>query len=72
MGDYVPLIPWAAPALAGIAVAKALRIDRWQGRPPTATLRALSFPGRHSLVIYLIHQPILIGLFNAWAWAQQG
>jgi uncharacterized membrane protein len=72
MGDYVPLIPWTAPALAGIAVAKALRIDRWQGSPPTATLRALSFPGRHSLVIYLIHQPILIGLFNAYAWAQQG
>jgi uncharacterized membrane protein len=24
MGDYVPLVPWAAPALAGIAVAKAL------------------------------------------------
>ena len=72
MGDYVPLIPWAAPALAGIAVAKALQIDHWQGHIPTAGLRKLSFPGRHSLVIYLFHQPILIGLFNVWAWAQQG
>lgn len=69
MGDYVPLIPWAAPALAGIAVAKALRMDLWPGTPPTPLLRALSFPGRHSLVIYLIHQPILFGLFNAWIWA---
>jgi uncharacterized membrane protein len=72
MGDYVPLIPWAAPALAGVAVAKALRIDLWQGSQPTATLRRLSFPGRHSLVIYLIHQPILIGLFSAYASAFQG
>jgi uncharacterized membrane protein len=69
MGDYVPLIPWAAPALAGIAFAKALGIDRRQGRAPSRTLHAMTFPGRHSLVIYLIHQPLLFGLFNAWVWA---
>lgn len=69
MGDYVPLVPWAAPALAGIALAKALRLDRQPGTPPTRLTDVLTFPGRHSLVIYLIHQPILFGLFNAWAWA---
>ncbi|WP_103257256.1 heparan-alpha-glucosaminide N-acetyltransferase [Tabrizicola aquatica] len=67
MGDYVPLVPWAAPALAGIAIAKALRLDLWRGTPPTRLTRALGFPGRHSLVIYLIHQPILFGLFNLYA-----
>ena len=67
MGDYVPLVPWAAPALAGIAAAKALRLDLWRGTPPTRLTRALGFPGRHSLVIYLIHQPILFGLFNLYA-----
>ena len=66
MGDYVPLIPWAAPALAGIAFAKALRIDLWRRQPALPRLaHTLTFPGRHSLMIYLIHQPILIGLFNA-------
>jgi uncharacterized membrane protein len=69
MGDYVPLVPWAAPALAGIALAQALRLDRQPGTPPTRLTDVLTFPGRHSLVIYLIHQPILFGLFNAWAWA---
>lgn len=68
MGDYVPLIPWAAPTLAGIAAAKALRIDLWPGRTPSRALHRLTFPGRHSLIIYLIHQPILIGLFNVWFW----
>lgn len=68
MGDYVPLVPWAAPALAGIAFARALRMDRWPGVDPSRLVRRLTFPGRHSLVIYLIHQPILIGLFQAWFW----
>lgn len=71
MGDYVPLFPWAAPALAGIAFARAFRIDRWPGHTPQRWERVLSFPGRHSLVIYLIHQPILIGLFNAYAMVAQ-
>ncbi|MCX7287135.1 MAG: heparan-alpha-glucosaminide N-acetyltransferase [Rhodobacterales bacterium] len=69
MGDYVPLFPWAAPALAGIAFARAFRIDRWSGAMPSRGPRVLSFPGRHSLLIYLVHQPILIGLFNLHAMA---
>lgn len=69
MGDYVPLIPWTAPALAGLATAKALRLDQWRGTPPSPLVRRLTFPGRHSLIIYLLHQPILFGLFYAWAWA---
>jgi uncharacterized membrane protein len=67
MGDYVPLIPWAAPALAGIAIAKALRLDLWSGTQPSRLAHTLTFPGRHSLIIYLVHQPILFGLFNLYA-----
>jgi uncharacterized membrane protein len=66
MGDYVPLIPWAAPALAGVAFAKALKLDQWRGTPPSRLTHTLTFPGRHSLIIYLIHQPILIGCFTLW------
>lgn len=72
MGDYVPLVPWAAPALAGIAFAKAVKLDRWPRTAPSRLQRLLTFPGRHSLVIYLIHQPILIGLFNLHIWATAG
>ena len=64
MGDYTPLVPWAAPALAGIAFAKGFRVDRWARMTPVRMVDWLTFPGRHSLVIYLVHQPILIGLFN--------
>ena len=70
MGDYVPLVPWAAPVLAGIAVARAVRLDLWRGRAPSTLLHRLTFPGRHSLIIYIVHQPILFGLFYAWFWLQ--
>ncbi len=69
MGDYVPLIPWAAPCLAGLAFAKATRVQTWHRTAATLPLNRLAFPGRHSLIIYLIHQPILFGLFNAYVWA---
>jgi uncharacterized membrane protein len=72
MGDYVPLIPWAAPALAGIAFAKALKVETWGRTTPSRAVDILTFPGRHSLVIYLVHQPILIGLFNLYALATAG
>jgi uncharacterized membrane protein len=72
MGDYTPLVPWAAPALAGIAFAKAFQVERWTRTAPSRAVDLLTFPGRHSLVIYLIHQPILIGLFTLHAWATAG
>jgi uncharacterized membrane protein len=72
MGDYVPLIPWAAPALAGIAFGKALKVETWGRSTPSRAVDILTFPGRHSLVIYLIHQPILIGLFNLHLWVAAG
>jgi uncharacterized membrane protein len=43
------------------------RPDRW--RAGSAPSRAIGFAGRHSLPIYLLHQPILIGLLwvlTAW------
>jgi uncharacterized membrane protein len=66
--DFEPLFPWLAPFLAGLALARladraGLRA-RLAALPANATraARALAWPGRHSLAIYLIHQPVLIGL----------
>lgn len=68
MGDYVPLIPWTAPALAGMAFARAFSIDRWPVRASSRALHRFNFPGRHSLIIYLVHQPLFFAGFNAWFW----
>lgn len=62
MMDYVPVLPWVAPFLAGMAV----RVP-WPQVAASRLTRILAFPGRHSLIVYLIHQPILIGLI--WAYA---
>lgn len=71
--DFVPTFPWLAPVLAGIAIAKlAARAGVWN-RPrqaPTPAQRWLSLPGQHSLIVYLIHQPILIGIL--WSLRQIG
>ncbi len=71
MADYVPLLPWLAPFLAGLALGRiGSRTGLWQRltQSPSPAFRRLTFPGRHSLIIYLLHQPILVACFAALAW----
>ncbi len=63
--DYVPLFPWFGAVLAGIgAAALAERtglFDRLARVAAPRWTRPFAFFGRHSLVFYLVHQPVLIG-----------
>ncbi len=68
--DYNPLFPWFAFLLIGIAIARLLMPyvqtaawARWVPRDPPA--RWLARAGRHSLLIYLLHQPLLMGALYA-------
>ena len=66
--DYVPLLPWIGALLTGIAMARFL-VDGnrlgWIARLPAGPAW-LRWGGRHSLTVYLLHQPILIaGLYLA-------
>lgn len=60
--DYYPLLPWLPVFLLGVWLGGA--IGRHADAPALSRRfpRALTFPGRHSLVIYLAHQPVLYGL----------
>ncbi len=64
--DYVPLLPWLGVVLIGIALGAWLS-DR-QYRPLRPLSQAvpgwLTWLGRHSLLVYLVHQPMLIGLLR--------
>jgi len=67
--DYVPLLPWIAPVLLGIALARLFLAsalpERLAGMGTATKARwktRLAAAGRHSLAIYLVHQPILIAL----------
>ncbi len=58
--DFEPVFPWLAPFLAGVALTRWARASAlWPAisRPPGRLARRLTWPGRHSLVIYLVHQP---------------
>ena len=63
--DFEPLFPWLGPFLLGLATAKlASQLQLWPRLhlPETRLTRALAWPGQHSLAVYLVHQPMLIGL----------
>ena len=64
--DFVPLLPWFGVVLAGIAAARLWPLYE-SYRPALQQLgdrtpRQLLWLGRHSLPIYLLHQPILFGV----------
>ena len=65
--DLVPVFPWFGAVLVGIIAARLVLASglsvRLASIAPTGRLpRLLAFLGRWSLLIYLIHQPILLGL----------
>lgn len=61
--DYVPLFPWSGVLLLGLAAGHWLAARGFAPLAPLARApRMLQFLGRHSLVVYLVHQPILFGL----------
>lgn len=60
--DYFPLLPWLFLFLMGTVLGGWCLRHR-DCRLLTVPLPgALTFPGRHSLLIYLLHQPVLFGL----------
>jgi uncharacterized membrane protein len=60
--DYVPLFPWTGVLLLGVALGHLLMRSGFAALAPLATLPSwLRFLGRHSLVAYLVHQPLLLG-----------
>jgi uncharacterized membrane protein len=60
--DYVPLFPWLGVTLIGIAAGDALARRGFAALGPLARAPgALRWLGRHSLAVYMVHQPIMIG-----------
>lgn len=58
--DYVPPIPWLGPVLLGFAVGIPLSKRAPKPTKPSRMFDALSWPGKHSLAIYLLHQPVIM------------
>jgi len=67
MADYMPLFPWIGVFMVGALVGRVCYKDKKTVFPPkfkaTRKITApLEFIGRHSLVIYIVHQPVVLGI----------
>jgi uncharacterized membrane protein len=62
--DYTPIFPWMGLVLIGMAAGEYFYPGgerRWEmPRLPARAVAPLAFLGRHSLVIYLVHQPLIL------------
>ena len=60
--DYYPLMPWLFLFLAGAVLGKYFK----NGKAPSVfkcnLIPPLGFIGRHTLIIYILHQPLIYGI----------
>lgn len=66
--DYFPLLPWFGLILLGLFFGNNLysegkRFFNIRDLSKNSLIRRFCFLGRHSLVIYILHQPILVAFF---------
>lgn len=60
--DYFPLIPWAFLFLAGSFLGRRIPAGRVPDFALKSRIPPLAFLGRHTLAIYLAHQPLIFAL----------
>ena len=68
--DYVALFPWIGVVLLGIGVGHFFV----KGFDPCASLKLstkFTFLGRHSLMVYVLHQPLFFALLGSIYWFTQ-
>lgn len=66
--DYFPLFPWMFVFFAGASIGLWAVRGKFPAFFAKSRLRPLSFVGRHALLIYIVHQPALFGLFSFVQW----
>jgi uncharacterized membrane protein len=60
--DYFPLLPWLGIFLAGTALGKSVYAPRQSLIPKRLPVSFVNIAGRHSLLIYIVHQPIILAI----------
>ena len=63
--DYVPILPWFGVLLLGLYIGQSIHRHRPSMLQAPSSLPGsgiLSWLGRHSLLIYLLHQPLFMGV----------
>lgn len=59
--DYFPLFPWIGVILLGLGMGHIAYVQHAkQPKQVNRVWNAMTLPGRHALLLYMIHQPILV------------
>ncbi|VBB08358.1 Hypothetical protein LUCI_3630 [Lucifera butyrica] len=66
--DYYPLLPWYGIFLLGTAAGNVLYARKRSLLGIEASRSGITRLGRHSLAVYLLHQPVLLALL--WGWSR--
>lgn len=61
--DYFPLLPWIFVFLAGVCGGGWLVRAELPENVYRTHIRPLAFLGRHALIVYIIHQPVIFAVF---------
>ena len=59
--DYFPLLPWCFVFAAGTVVGRLAKAGKFPAWTYPSRVPFFSFLGRHALLIYVLHQPIIYG-----------
>ena len=60
--DYFPILPWIFVFFAGTFLGRLAAAGRYPAWMERRHMPWLSWIGRHSLIIYIVHQPIIFGI----------
>lgn len=60
--DYFPLLPWFGVFLVGAALGKSVYAPRRSLIPLRLPVTFINIAGRHSLLIYILHQPVILAV----------
>lgn len=59
--DYFPLLPWCFVFAAGTVVGRLAKAGKFPAWMYPSRVPFFSFLGRHALLIYVLHQPVIYG-----------
>ena len=59
--DYFPLLPWCCVFAAGTVVGRLAKAGKFPAWTYPSRVPFFSFLGRHALLIYVLHQPVIYG-----------
>lgn len=66
--DYFPIFPWLFVFLLGTWLGKYIRERRFPGWFYSMKVPVFPAIGRHALIVYIVHQPVLYGITLVLIW----